>query len=91
MRRFSVRAGAVPARISPVRLRRTRQKRRERMLLFLLLVALFLATAFGLYLASRGMHPKQLRHRYPIGLGESGSSPGFAALSSLRRSWVDNR
>jgi hypothetical protein len=66
MRESSAGAAALPVRISRVRLHRMRQKRRERILLYLLLLLLILSAAFGLYLASRGLHPKQLRRRHSV-------------------------
>ncbi len=45
--------------------RRRQQRRRERILLLLLLLAMLLAGILGLYLASRGLHPRQLRRRRP--------------------------
>lgn len=39
--------------------------RREKVLLLLLLLMMLLAGIFGLYLASRGLHPRQLRRRQP--------------------------
>lgn len=74
MRASSAGAAALPVGLSRVRLHRMRQKRRERFLLYLLLLAMILAAAFGLYLASRGLHPKQLRHRHPVRVGGSGQS-----------------
>lgn len=43
--------------------RRRRQRPRERILLLLLLLMMLLAAVLGLYLASRGLHPRQLRRR----------------------------
>jgi hypothetical protein len=42
-----------------------RVRRRDRIILFLLMLLMFLATVLGLYLRSRGLHPRQLRHRLP--------------------------
>lgn len=47
--------------------RRRLQRRRERILLLLLLLTMLLAGILGLYLASRGLHPRQLRRRIPSG------------------------
>lgn len=46
-------------------IRRRRANRREKMFLFLVLLLMLLSAVFGLYLASRGLHPRQLRRRLP--------------------------
>ena len=43
--------------------RQETQRHRDKVLLILLVLLMLSAAALGLYLASRGLHPKQLRRR----------------------------
>lgn len=47
----------------PARARRERQRRRDKVTLILLVLLMVLSVLVGMYLMSKGLHPKQLRRR----------------------------
>ena len=48
---------------SRTRARRERQRRRDKVTLILLVLLMLLSVVVGMYLVSKGLHPKQLRRR----------------------------